>query len=104
MAKLRQFSWSFLSDRRRKGLDFVTAYSFDQTLSEPVERTSDYYSSPDLQSYGEPCANPIELPLFEKPSRSGGRDPMYFLETSGRDHFTPRQACAIESAARDGNF
>ena len=100
LAKLRQIFQAYLFGRP-KGLDFSAAYSFNETLQNPVERTTTYHSAPDLQSYGEACATPIELPFFQAPLTT---DQMYFLETSGRDHFSPRQACAIESAARSGNL
>ena len=44
---------------------------------------------------------PIEA---EEESVPKGFSRMFFIESSGRDHVLPRQACAIESALINGNI
>ena len=43
-------------------------------------------------------------PIHEGWSESEDTSQMFFIESSGRDHLLPRQACAIESALRNSNI
>jgi len=40
------------------------------------------------------------FPLAKPPQEVDKRKNLFLLETSGRAHLNPRQACAVESAAR----
>ena len=51
------------------------------------------------QTLGPVCQRKLELERFKFPSSQDGGE-MFFLETSGRSWLTPRETCALESAAR----
>ena len=46
------------------------------------------------QSYGAECSHFVKL---EKFTTREDVNNMFYIETSGRDHITPREACTIES-------
>ena len=48
------------------------------------------------------CEGNLTLRRYEDTFQGGNK--LFFLETSGRPHFNPRQACAIESAARNSGL
>ena len=55
------------------------------------------------QSYNNRCSKRIELPPYQLNHNSSGTE-MFFLETAGRSWLTPREACALESAARNSGL
>jgi len=66
-----------------------------------IRRSDGYKVFSNPQSYGDECSQPVKLEKFN--TRKDVNN-MFFIETSGRDHITPREACAIESGAKFSNL
>ena len=74
-------------------------HSTNSKIEDPIKAcdAKDHHSSSPQTIY----LRPIEA---EEESVPKGVSRMFFIESSGRDHVLPRQACAIESALINGNI
>ena len=85
------------------GLDFQATYDVrndSQYSSYRIKQHSiPYLRIKTGQSYNNRCSKRLELPPFQV-SPAGSEAEMFFLETTGRSWLTPREACALESAAK----
>ena len=87
----------------RLGLDFSAWYEVEETPYRIHQHRTPYLRIKTGQTYNNKCSKRIELPQYEAGSE-GSTGQMFFLETSGRSWLTPREACALESAAKFSNL
>ena len=82
------------------GLDFHGSY---EVKADPKYRMSQhnisYLKIKTVQSFNNRCSKRVELRPFQI-TPAGSEAEMFFLETTGRSWLTPREACALESAAK----
>jgi len=85
----------------RLGLDFSAWYEVEEEWRpyKIKQHGTPYLRIKTDQSYNNKCSKRIELPQYEVGFK-GSSDEMFFLETSDRSWLTPREACALESAAK----
>ena len=82
------------------GLDFHASYEVGEYSSYKIKlHDIPYLNIKTGQSFNNRCSKRIELSPFEV-TAAGSEAEMFFLETTGRSWLTPREACALESAAK----
>jgi len=79
------------------GLDFVLEYDVKKQQKKRSIKSTVVQSTRSLQSYGEQCQQPVELPSIDHISSI--ENGLFMMETSGRGTLSPRYACSVESAA-----
>ena len=81
------------------GLDFQAKYEVRNSSYKFQQHSIPYLKIKTGQSFNNRCSKRLQLRPFSI-SPAGSEAEMFFLETTGRSWLTPREACALESAAK----
>ena len=90
------------SPQTELSLDFQASYDVKYSSYKTSQHKIPYLKLKTGQSFNNRCSKRVELRPFQIPraGSEGSEAEMFFLETTGRSWLTPREACALESAAR----